>query len=106
MDLVINNQMKVDDVTILNNEWTFAVEEYERNKQTIAIGATAVPLDFWHVTAPTYIKLTASVPVNITMWWNTLNNVSTFEVKWEIWAITLDNSSSSEVSIIDFIITV
>ncbi|RLC33217.1 hypothetical protein DRH14_05245 [Candidatus Shapirobacteria bacterium] len=66
MDITLNNQMTGTDCTFSNTE-TFAASEVDDNFQKIAAAAVGVSLDFGHVTSPTYFKMTASVPVHLTM---------------------------------------
>ena len=103
MDLLTNNQVSVKD-TNFNITETVVIKDYEDNYQTLAAWATGILLDFGHITNPIYLKLTASVPVNLTMWWNTINNVYNYEVHGEITAITIDNSSGADESKVQFLV--
>ena len=104
-DLVTNNQSSIGTDTIVNSTETITVDQYEKNAQTIQAGAVGIVLDYGHVTNPTYFKLVSTtVPLNITMWGNTINNVYSYEVHWEIWAITVTNSSGADDSEIVFLV--
>jgi len=110
MDVIISNSLSVQDswevqTSLKNSETISDFTEIERNKQDLLPGAVWEVLDFWHITSPKYIKLTATESVNVSFWGGSvMNNVSIIEIKWEIGTITVDNTSTTEVSKLDFIV--
>ena len=103
MNLTFNNQTAIDDIVKIDNSWTIVITESDENTQVLPAAGIAT-LDFWHITDPVFFKITASVPVHITMWTTVINNVSHFEIKWEIWTVAIENSSAAEESIVRFLV--
>jgi len=109
MDIFVENTLEVKSMTELlssfnSSQTVTTYTQYERNLQVLPMGATWVVLDYGHVTAPKYIKLKASIPVDIIIWAETFINCSTFEMMGDVPAISVTNSSGSEESVVDFIV--
>ena len=92
--------------TVMNNDKTDSTfTEMERNKEDLLPSAVWVALDFGHIAAPKYFKLTASLPINVSFGGGSvMNNVKSVEIDWEIGTITVDSTSATEVTKLDFIV--
>jgi len=104
MYLTTNNQSNVDSVAVLNSSWIKTVSVYNRESQMLVVGATGISVDFWSITAPTYIKIIANNPINLTIGTLELLDVTEFELKGLVQDITMKNTSTTEETTVDFLV--